>query len=290
MVERCIGFDIVARRDATLLVVKVLTNVDSFSRKSAREMGLVCSTLEAAPILVGLRSGGGKLEGGVIYSRFGIPILSKETFEDFFLEGVPPFVFSAPGGLYVRLDDEVLRRVREERGVSLGMLAETAGVSRRAIQMYQEGMGATIDTAMRLEAFLGEPVVAPANPLEPAERLPADTPNIEEEMEAFEESVVRWLRGLGYRVTRTCRSPFDAITHDSETVLLTGLETAGRDLLMKARAVSNISRVVEREGVMFVERNRVKVNVEGTPLISREELRKAKRRGEILELISERKD
>ncbi len=287
---RSTGFDLVARRDKTLLVVKVLTNVDSFGRKSAREMGLVAGALEAAPLLVGVKSGGGSLESGVIYARFGIPIVSQETFEDFFLEGVPPFVFSAPGGLYVRLDEEVLRRARERRGVSLGMLAEIAGVSRRAIQMYQEGMGATIDTAVRLETFLGEPVVKPADPLAYALETDRPDPEVEPELEAFERNVYRWLRSLGYEVTRTAHSPFDALTQDATSMLLTGLETSAGDLRTKARIVGNLSRVVEREGVIFVQKRRIRVNVEGTPLIAKDELRKAKRRGEIVELISERKE
>src|SRR3989304_1669875 len=104
---------------------------------------------EAPPLVVGERSGTGPLEDGVIYSRFGVPILARQTFVEFLEDGVPPFVFSAPGGLYVRLDTEALRRAREERQISLGTLADVAGVSRRTIQMYPEGVAAAGDIAPR---------------------------------------------------------------------------------------------------------------------------------------------
>ena len=50
-----------------------------------------------------------------------------------------------------------MKRLREERSISLGTLAEIAGVSRRTIQMYENGMGAMIDVAIRLEEFSTSP-------------------------------------------------------------------------------------------------------------------------------------
>src|SRR3990172_6310351 len=162
--SRGLAFDIVARRDDVLLFVKVLLNVDAFGKASARELKMIAETLRGSPLLIGARSGGGPLGEGVNYSRFGVPILSRQTFKEFFEEGVPPFLFSAPGGLYVKLDGETLRRAREQKQISLGALAEVAGVSRRAVQMYLEGMSATVDIALRLEEFLGEPLVVPMDP------------------------------------------------------------------------------------------------------------------------------
>ena len=75
----------------------------------------------------------------MVYSRFGIPLMSINTLHDLFIEEVPPLIYSAPGGFYVRLDKEVLARLRQG-GRSLGELAEIAGVSRRTIQMYEEGI------------------------------------------------------------------------------------------------------------------------------------------------------
>jgi len=53
--------------------------------------------------------------------------------------------------------------------------------------------------------------------------------------------------------------------------------------------VSNLSRVVEKDSVMFVERARVRMSIRGVPVIAREELRRAKDRDDVEEMISERK-
>ncbi len=285
---RGMSFDIIARRDQNLLMIKVLVNVDAFTASNASELKLIARTLNGSPILIGQRSGGGKLEEGVIYSRFGIPILSKETFVDFFAEGVPPFVFSAPGGLYVRLDGDLLRHLRDSKNVSLGTLAEVAGVSRRTVQMYLEGMSATIDIALRLEEFFGEPLVLPVDPF-------AYTKDLEQalvswnEFDEFEKHVFKKLKSLGFDVNPVLKCPFDALTSDREAIYLTGVRTRNESVEQKVAIVSNISKIAERDSVIFVERSRVRMSIRGTPIINKEELRKVREREEIEDLIEERK-
>ena len=285
---RGMSFDIIARRDQNLLLIKVLANVDAFTETNARELKLIARTLDGSPILVGQRSGGGRLEEGVIYSRFGVPILSKETFVDFFAEGVPPFVFAAPGGLYVHLDGDLLRRLRDTKNISLGTLAEVAGVSRRTVQMYLEGMSATIDIALRLEEFFGEPLVIPVDPF-------AYTKDLEQalvswdEFDTFEKHVFQKLQNLGFEVVPTLRCPFEALTSDREEIYLTGVRTKNENVEEKVTMVSNISKVAERDSVIFVEKSRVRMSIRGTPIINKDELRKIKEREEIQDLIEERK-
>ena len=94
-------FDIVARRDDILIIIKVLSNVDAFSKDNAEELLCIGQALGASPILIGERSGSGEIESGIIYSRFGIPIISVGTLSDYIIEDVPPLIFSASGGFYV---------------------------------------------------------------------------------------------------------------------------------------------------------------------------------------------
>ncbi|MCK4445339.1 MAG: transcriptional regulator, partial [Thermoplasmata archaeon] len=281
-------FDVVARRDDRLLIVKILTNVDSFNGDNAVQLRMIADTLEASALLIGLRTGTGKLEDGVVYSRFGVAILTFNTLSEFFLEGVPPFVFSAPGGLYVRMDGDLIRQIREMKRISLGTLADIAGVSRRTIQMYEEGMGATIDVAMRLEEFLGQPLVMTVDPFTYSEPAEEDTSELER-YHGFKRDVLQHLGKLGYSLVPAAKCPFDIFTKDRKTVLLTGLEKMARPLERKAKIVANISRVVEMDSVIFVDKRQVRFNIGGTPLIGSKELKKVKDRGKILELIEERK-
>ena len=286
--ERGLCFDFVARRDNLLLIVKVLQNVDALNKGTAEELRSIARTLRASPVVLGERTGSGPLETGVIYSRFNIPILSRRSFLDFFEEGVPPFIYSAPGGLYVKLDAEALRRIREQGQLSLGTLADIAGVSRRTIQMYLEGMSASMEVASRLEAFLREPLVLPMDPfalVAPDERtVPALA-----HLQAFERELFQRLERLGYVVLPTVRSPFDGLAQHEERTYLAGVESADTKLEKKATIVSNIGRVVEKDAVMFVERRTVRLSIRGLPVIAREELRKVKDRDAVEDLIAERK-
>lgn len=286
---RGLSFDVFARRDRELIILKVLSNVDALAADAAEELKTLAANLRATPLIVGARSGGGALEPGVVYGRFGVPILSLETLREYLEHGVPPFIFSAPGGLYVKMHAGLLRRAREE-GISLGRLAEVAHVSRRSIQLYLEGMSATIEAATRLEEFLGRPLILPLDPFRYEGPRPPPTP-LEglPGLEAFERQVLGRLRDLGFDVYPVFRSPFDAITQAEDILFVTGLEGAEEDLRAKARAVANISRVAERDAVLFVRRREGPPPVRGIAVIESRELRTLGGREEMVELVEERK-
>ncbi|MFP4169515.1 MAG: transcriptional regulator [Methanomassiliicoccales archaeon] len=287
--RRSISFDMVARRDDSLLIVKVLSNVDAFSRDNADEMKVLAEALNASPLLVGERSGSGHVEEGIVYSRFGVAIISLETLSDFVMDGVPPFIFAAPGGLYVRLDDGRLRDLREERNISLGTLANIAGVSRRTIQMYESGMGAMIDVAVKIEDYLDESLVLPIDPFDystESANYEIDYPDVD----IFGQEVFSALQGMGFSIVPTVKCPFEALTTDQKILFLTGLGADETKLEDKAMIVGDISRITERMSVIFIERVKSRVNIEGTPLVGRDELRKLDETDKFYDLVEDRCD
>ncbi len=284
---RSISFDIIARRDKQLLIIKALSNIDSLSSDDAEQLRVLATSLEGKPMVIGLHSSAGDLEEGILYSRFGIPIISEATFHEHMLEGVPPFVYAAPGGLYVRVDGDTLRRIRTERNISLGTLAEIAGVSRKAIQMYESGMGAMIDIATKIEEFLNEPIVVPLNPFSYTPEV-AKTLRSFDDFEELNKDVFQMLKEIGYSVFPTIRCPFDALAKEDEFLLLTGIGHDDQMTARKARVVGNISRITEKKSVIFV-RNETRIEeIEGTPLITEDELRRADDAEDVLELILQR--
>jgi putative transcriptional regulator len=284
---RSISFDIIARRDKELLIIKALSNIDSLSSDDAEELRILASALTGSPMVIGLHSSSGKLDGGILYSRFGIPIISEETFHEHMLEGVPPFVYAAPGGLYVRLDGESLRRIRQEKNISLGMLAEIAGVSRKAIQMYESGMGAMIEIAAKIEEYLNEPIVMPLNPFSYTKEM-ARTLRTFDDFKGLNRDVFEMLKEIGYSVVPTIRCPFDALASEEDVLLLTGIEDNPTMTARKARIVGNISRVTEKKSVIFVRQETSIEAIDGTPLITKDELRRADDVDDVLELILQR--
>lgn len=293
--ERCdlrpVSFDLVARREKDLLLLKVLTNVDALSDAVAHEIKLLCRFLAARPILVGLRAGTGELEDGVVYARHDIPIVTPNTLTEYVVEGEAPMVFAAPGGFYVQLDTDALRSARQQLEMSLGAMAQVAGVSRRAIQMYEEGMSASIDAAMRLEEALGADLIRPVDPFRgfDASKLREPEPPIATEppKDPMEELVRTFLEGMGFQVRSTRRSPFNALSTQRDDTILTGMGRDSPQLRRRAKVVSSISHITGRPGFFVVERT-TRTSIEGTPTMNRTELRSLTDPEAILELILER--
>ncbi len=284
---RSVCFDVVGRRDDKLLIIKILSNIDALSREAADDMKVLAEALCASPIVIGERSSSGTLEAGIVYSRFNIPIMSNETLADHLLEEVPPFIFAAPGGLYVKLDNNLLREIREVRGISLGTLAEVAGVSRRTIQMYETGMGAMIDAAMRLEEFLDAPIIEPINPFEykssnkPGEfELSGD--------KRTDSIILNHLMDIGYSVTPVTKGPFEALSRDHSMVILTSLDNDKEKILHKAQVASDISRISGKPSVVIVEENRGLENIRFTAVVTKKEVDKIDDKDELTDIVMTR--
>ena len=283
-------FDIIARRDAQLLIIKILANVDAFNKTEANVLRILGKFLKGAPLLIGSHAGGNKkLKRDVVYTRHGVSIMSGVTLYNYLIEGVPPIIYSAPGGFYVKLDGHRLKETRETRGISLGTLADVAGVSRKAIQLYEAGvMNPAVDVAIKLEEYLDVPLTQPIDPF-------SQDIEIQESLFDFDlldepqKNVFGQLKEIGYEIIPINKCHFDALTQDSKVLILTGVDKETRYLKNKARAMSNISKITERYSVVFIDKAHLtKNNIEGTPIIGRKELAKIDDSEDILELIHER--
>ncbi|HVL88117.1 MAG TPA: transcriptional regulator [Candidatus Thermoplasmatota archaeon] len=285
---RPVSFDLVARRDSELLIVKVLANIDAFTESLGQEMRTLAKFLEARALLVGERSSGGPLEGGVAYVRHGIPLVSVETLQEHLLEGVPPLVYAAPGGFYVNVDGARLRALREQRSLSLGQVAEAAGVSRRAVRMYEDGMGVLVDVASRLEEFLQEPLVEPVDLFSKARWKDEPARELASVREAMTREVLATLDRLGYMVAPTERSSFEALSRDADVLILTGVGKPEQDVRGKAQTVASLARVMERPGVLVLRARKTRLSIEGVAVIEQSELEGMADRAKVVETIKDR--
>ncbi|OYT58735.1 transcriptional regulator [Thermoplasmatales archaeon ex4484_30] len=272
------SFDFVARRDNLLLIIKVLSNIDSMNENVANELLFLAKYLDGVPILIGEKTSSSVLEDDVVYYRHGIPIITYKTMENY-LHGILPIVCAAPGGFYANFDGEKIRKMREERGISLGHLARIAGVSRRTIRMYESGERASIEVAERIVNFLGEEILKPINFLEIAgERMP----DIEKEVN---DEILSLLESLGMSIFPTSRCPFNALSELFDELFLVGVRE--KRIMERARLISNVSKVVEKDSVFFVEKS-IRKNIEGIPIIVKEEIKRIKDPFKIVQLIKER--
>ena len=284
------SFDVAARRGRDLLLLKILANVDAFDDATGLEMRRLGDYLDATPVVVGLRTRDEDLEPGVVYFRHGVPVLSPDTAMELFVEGMTPLVYAAPGGLYVNIDGDVLRDEREERGWSLGQLANELGVSRRTVSKYEDGMNASVEVALELEDMFEGDLTSPVDVLDGAEEVREGDPTPEDpEPESDDERIVTVLTRAGFEVHPTVRAPFKTVSEDSdrEQNVLTGHSAFTKAAEKRARIMSSIGRVTKTQSVYFVDEAK-RASVDGTGLVEREELEDIDDADELRDLIRER--
>jgi putative transcriptional regulator len=169
-------------------------------------------------------------------------------------------------------------------------LAEIAGVSRRTIQMYESGMGAMIDAAIRLEEFLETPILLPVDPLG-YKPEGGETPLMDmERYDPFTQEIFRVLTNIGYSIKPTQKAPFEALTVDRDVLILTGLGRDESKIKEKARVVHDISQITGKQSVIFIEKARSRQSIEGTALVGKDELRKIDEMVMLRRLLTERSD
>ncbi len=278
---RC--FDIVARKDDLILILKVLYNVDSLKPEAAEEMKKLTKILEASPMVIGERFKFDFLERGVVYTRYGLPVINLATFYDFIVEGIPPYVYSAPGGYYVKLDSEKIREAREKLGISIGEMAKLLGVSRRTIKKYEEGTDTSLPIAAKIEEILGTFAIKQIDLLNFVDQ------EIEEEevnFEGREGEILDQLRIIGLSVYPVRQAPFDAISRVEERQILTGIKQV-REIEKRARLLGKISEALETKAAYITDRD-CKRRVDSVIFVLREELYSVSSPKDFISLLREK--
>ncbi len=280
------SFDLAARRDEILILLKVLSNIDGLNEETAREMWLLSKYLLGSPLMVGEKSRDKPLEEGVVYFRHGIPTFNVATLYDYFIENIPPLVYAAHGGLYVNIDGRELREARQEKGLSSGSLAAEVGVSRRTIRKYEEeGMDASVEVALKLEEVLNRALALPLEILERKRELPVD------EEHPPKGSILYQLAMMGFKVHPTSQAPFNALSCSLKpaTTILTGISSYTASMRKRAQLMSSISRITRTDSVIIIRGESKTSNIDETVVVEKKELDQISDSQDFLDLLQERK-
>lgn len=283
------SFDLIARRDDLLIIVRNVKNIDSLTKSMCNELKIIAHHLHASVFVIGERSTSGPLEAGVVHTRYEVPIVNLETFSDLFLFNIKPLSHSAHGGFYVSFDGELMRSLRLDQNIPLSTLAENAGVSKRAIQMYEDGMDVSIDAAFRLEEFLGVSLIKGTDILSQIfDDLCYHFVDFSK-CDSFEKDVLRALDRMGSHVIPIYRCPFNALTGEQDSIIITGITQLNPKIRRRIEIVSKISRISEKRSMFVVDELKSRTSVEGTPLVGRRELDKLEDPSDIDRILEERK-
>ncbi|HDN73622.1 transcriptional regulator [Archaeoglobales archaeon] len=278
---RC--FDIIARKDDLILILKVLYNVDSLKSEIAEEIKKLAKLLEASPIVIGERFKVDFLERGVVYTRYGLPVINLATFYDFIIESILPCIYSAPGGYYVKLDSEKIKEARERLGISIGEMAKRLGVSRRTIKKYEEGIDTSLSTAIKIEEILGAYVIKAIDLTRFEGKCKV---RCDEVFEGKEGEILEQLRVIGVTVYPVKHAPFDAISRVEDRQILTGVKQV-REIERRARLLGKISETIEARAAYITDRE-MRKKIDSVVFVLREELHCVNSPKDFISLLNEK--
>jgi len=286
------SFDVAARRDDVLLLLKCLYNIDSLSREAAAELRKLAQYLLGSALVVGERARNHPIERNVVYMRHGVPVVNFDTLYDYLIEDTPPLIQSEPGGLYASISSERLRELRIRRNMSIGFVAQVLGVSRRTVKKYEDGdMKLSIDVAVKLEELFEAPLVVPIDVLR-SQRVEVPPDACESDVAEGDvptKHLIEFLRRIGFDVLPTKQAPFSALSKESLFTVLTGVtHRYSQSLVRRARLMSSISEVAGTESVCVVEGEPKAQHIERTALVATQELRLVDDPLDLLSLIHER--
>ncbi len=290
--ERCKirsrSFDLMASNGEHLLAIKIASQIDSINEDVAWDLDKIARHLHAVPLILGDRARDLPLERSAIYLRYGINAISPTTLYDYLVGGELPLVYASPGGLYVNIDANHLRELREKLSMSLGDLAHALGMSRRTVCKYENGMGTTLDMALRLEEFFDDDIVRPIDLLQynPAEEeyTPASLPSAHADGENAEKPEDH-LRSIGISVHEFRRSPFHAVSvFENETILT--CYGSPQKTVERAEFVGNLSQISGTHSLCVVTDYAKEKKIGKTLVIGEKRLKDVEDGEDFLEMVA----
>jgi len=273
-------FCLAARRGAKLTLLKVQSDLGNISRRDASELKTISSFFLGTSLFVSEKTREKPLEDDTVYTRYNVYAVTPKTLGDVVSRGMLPLVGAGPGGCFVQLDGDAVRRRRQKFGLSVGKLAEQLGISRRTLYGYERGMAkASVSAAYNLEWLLGIPVV---KPIDIFQLVPSDTGFFAIAKRVivknrFLRIVLKRLAQCHFNVGPTTRAPFDFIAQSpkSQLSIIGGVTCKEeRDVDQRAREILSISEIVKAQAVFVTDGELVPNN--DIPLIHSEELSKIK--------------
>jgi putative transcriptional regulator len=209
-------FDMISKKKETYLI-KVLSNLDSFTENESKNMKTASYFLSATPLIIAERTRKSELMDGVMYKRFGIPALSSQSFIKF-TDGAPLSIVSTRSGMSIELDTDAISRKMDEYEISIGNLSKRLNVTRNTARKCMRGGKFSLRLAGELENVIGERISKPVD-MSPGYGFDDIGPS-----SRFEKSISPALHNLGVECSFIHRASFNFVARGRRTTIVKASE------------------------------------------------------------------
>jgi len=263
--QRCCSrpscFDFAARKNTTLVFIKVQPDIGNVSPNDSLELEVISERVSAASFLISEKAREKPLEDDTIYSRYNVLAVTQRTFENILIRKIYPLIQAGPGGYYVEIDGGAIKRRRQELGLSIGELAEMMGASRRTLYGYERGMAkASVSAAYNLICILGIPVAKPINVFkkrkDQSKRF-LTTAKHAISKNKFLQKIFKKLARCN--ITTVKKAPFDFIINvkEEKMKIIGGVaNNSERELNRRVNEILSVCRVVQAHPVLITEKQK----------------------------------
>lgn len=259
-------FDVLARKESLILLLKILEDANSISKEYTDEMKKLSSYINASPIIIAEKAAF-KLQNNVVYSRFGIFTLNVETFKNS-VENKFPFISRSKAGLIAFVKGDRLRKKREELGLSLNTLSKKLGVSSRMISKYESGnQEITLKKAFKLYDMFGGDVFNKINLFDSS--LAPET--------IIKTDITRKYSDLGFKASDVKKSPFKVIAKKEKDIILTEVGDKTNPNLQP------LSKLIDAHDLVIFKKNKPK----NLPSMTKKEFLDFEKARELIKFLKE---
>jgi putative transcriptional regulator len=274
-------FDIAARKDF-LMLIKTLTNIDGLVEEHAQSLKAISYFASGYPLVVSEKTNRGELNDDVIYSRFQLPVVTPEMFDNMIEEEIIPEVKAIKGKHIVVINTSYLKKKREELNMSLEKISREIGISKKALyEIENQRVNPTVDTVRRLEKLLDINLKI-SYKMEKVERTYIEPKN------EFQKKVSLEFSRLGVDNSAVSSASFEIIGKDKVS-LITGLSNNTFKIKKVVSQVKGLSSVFFSQK-MFVVKKSNEQTIDGVPIILESELPELENSKELNKLIKEKSE
>ncbi len=259
-------FDLLARKQDRILLIKVLEDANSVSKEYTDAMSMVSSYIGAVPVIVAEKAGD-KLEDNVLYTRFDLYSLNFNTFVNS-IRNKFPFVRRTQAGFTVSVAGEKLRKKREEKGYSLNYLSKKVGVTSRMMDKYEKNNSEiTMSKAKKIYGIFGHQVFNEINIFFKSNEIKS----------RYKSDFSKKYIDLGFEASDTNKTPFDIIAKKGNELILTGIGDKTR------KDFSSLSKLLDADNLIIFKKKKPK----GIPSLTKKEFLEFEKANELIKFLKE---
>jgi putative transcriptional regulator len=260
--ESNVCFDLIARKQSLILVLKILINIDALRNEHAQDLHKIATAFGAHAIVIGEKSKVYELQPRVLYDRYELPVLSIRGLE-LLLDYKMPLERSFKGKSVVELDFEKLKEQRQAARLTQKALSQKAHISLESLYRYEQGSPAQLEAAQKLEEILGTNLIQGINVFETAK----EHSFVNEK--PLENEALSQLQDMGMKLSVFERAPLKA--SGTEHQLLISQIESKKEFPRKSYLLEKTQQIIKRPGLILTK------NTEWThrahiPAIAEEEL------------------